>query len=176
MASDPTPASSTKKYHKPTPFSSFRVSHQRHKRLVANSAGGSETRDDPFAGGPILPRLRLDDAGREFATSITVGSTPSSRSRGRPGSCGGWPRFGSVWVVFAWVAPWLSASCTIPIETGPALGRQATASSRVARPPRPGGDLSCNAHRDIATFPHFQVNSLFSLTLMVGRANTQGGG
>ena len=43
---------------------------------MANSAGGSETRDDPFAGGPILLGLRLDDAGREFATSVTVGYTP----------------------------------------------------------------------------------------------------
>jgi len=30
-----------------------------------------------------------------------------------------------VLVVFAWVAPWLSASCTIPIKTGPDYGGQA---------------------------------------------------
>ena len=35
------------------------------------------------------------------------------------------PRSGPVWVVFAWVAPWLSASCTIPIKTGPGFGGQA---------------------------------------------------
>ena len=33
--------------------------------------------------------------------------------------------------VFAWVAPWLSASCTIPIKTGPGFGGQAnTAASQ----------------------------------------------
>ena len=33
---------------------------------------------------------------------------------------------GPVWVVFAWVASWLSASCTIPIKTGPGFGGQST--------------------------------------------------
>ena len=37
-------------------------------------------------------------------------------------------RSGPVWVVFAWVAPWLSASCTIPIKTGPVFGGQASSS------------------------------------------------
>src|SRR4051794_26579407 len=35
-ASDPTPASSTKNYHTPTPFSSYRVSHRRHKAIGIN--------------------------------------------------------------------------------------------------------------------------------------------
>ena len=47
---------------------------------------------------------------------------PASRSAW---TRGGSRRSGPVWVVFAWVAPWLSASCTIPIKTGPGFGGQA---------------------------------------------------
>jgi hypothetical protein len=54
-ASDPTPASSTKNYHTPTPFSSYRVSHKRHKRLVANSPGSPETQDSACLGDPAYP-------------------------------------------------------------------------------------------------------------------------
>src|SRR5262249_31291729 len=36
--------------------------------LVANSAEGVGNPGDPFAGGPILPRLRLGGPRREFAT------------------------------------------------------------------------------------------------------------
>src|SRR6266511_4169158 len=50
----------------------------------------------------------------------------SDRRRDPLGSRGGSRRSGPVWVVFAWVAPWLSASCTIPIKTGPGFGGQAT--------------------------------------------------
>ncbi len=49
----------------------------------------------------------------------------SSRRRGRPGSLEGWMQSGPVGVVFAWVAPRLSAGCTIPIKTGPEFGEQA---------------------------------------------------
>src|SRR3982751_3539011 len=49
----------------------------------------------------------------------------SDRRRGPLGSRGGSRRSGPVLVVFAWVAPWLSASCTIPIKTGPGFGGQA---------------------------------------------------
>src|SRR5207253_4104397 len=38
--------------------------------------GASATEGVPFTGDPILPRLRLGDSRREFATSVTVGSTP----------------------------------------------------------------------------------------------------
>src|SRR5262245_49637608 len=41
--------------------------------LVANSAEASESGGVPFAGGPILPRLRLGDSRREFATSVNRG-------------------------------------------------------------------------------------------------------
>src|SRR5262249_55249704 len=54
-ASDPTPASSTKNYHTPTPFSSFRVPHQRHMRLVANSADASEIQKSPCLEVPSSP-------------------------------------------------------------------------------------------------------------------------
>jgi hypothetical protein len=40
--------------------------------LVANSAGASKARGVPFAGGPILRRLRLGDPQREFATSVDI--------------------------------------------------------------------------------------------------------
>src|SRR5262249_39559343 len=61
----------------PTPFSSYRVSHKRHKRLVANSARSSGPTVFSFAGCPILPKLRLIDGGREFPTSVSVGFGPS---------------------------------------------------------------------------------------------------
>jgi hypothetical protein len=50
-------------------FSSYRVPHQRHKRLVANSPWLSGAGGDPFAEGPSLPRLRPAGRLREFATS-----------------------------------------------------------------------------------------------------------
>src|SRR4051812_41845540 len=61
--------------------------------------------------------------------SIRPCGRPGRRSvprRGRPGPRGGTWRSGLVRVVFAWVAPWLSASCTTPIKTGPAFGGQAS--------------------------------------------------
>src|SRR5262245_35598247 len=45
--------------------------------LVANSAKAPEARDNAPPGSPILPRLRPIDRLREFATSVTVGSTPN---------------------------------------------------------------------------------------------------
>src|SRR5262249_25902623 len=48
--------------------------------LVANSAEGVGNPGDPFAGGPILPRLRLGGPRREFATRVIVGFT--SRGEG----------------------------------------------------------------------------------------------
>ncbi len=53
-----------------TPFSSSRVPHQRHKRLLANSPGASEAGDGPFAGTPLFSILRPIDRQREFANSI----------------------------------------------------------------------------------------------------------
>jgi hypothetical protein len=50
--------------------------------LVANSAGALETRGDLFAGDSNLPRLRLGDRRREFATSVNNRVTKGKR-RGR---------------------------------------------------------------------------------------------
>jgi hypothetical protein len=49
--------------------------------LVANSAQASETRDDPFAGGPNLPRLRLGNSRGEFATSVDIPVCPASAGK-----------------------------------------------------------------------------------------------
>jgi hypothetical protein len=48
--------------------------------LVANSAAVLETRGESFAGGLDLPRLRLGDLRRDFATSVTAPKI------GRPGA------------------------------------------------------------------------------------------
>src|SRR5205809_3756795 len=49
--------------------------------LVANSAGPSETWGVPFARGPILPRPRLGDPRREFATSVNIRVTKPGSDR-----------------------------------------------------------------------------------------------
>ena len=70
------------------PFSSYRVPHRRHKRLVANSPQSSETGDYPFTRVPVLSKLRPVDRQREFATSVNVDTggefSWDDESRGSP--------------------------------------------------------------------------------------------
>jgi len=47
--------------------------------LVANSSERSGTAIFLFAGVPILPKLWPGARRREFATSVTVGSTPTTK-------------------------------------------------------------------------------------------------
>src|SRR4051812_20751084 len=56
--------------------------------LVANSAEASGTRGHPFAGGRILPRLRLGDPRREFATSVNTRATNREPRASHPNTHG----------------------------------------------------------------------------------------
>src|SRR5512135_3324553 len=70
-ASDPTPASSLRDYQNSTPFSSYRVPHQRHKRLLANSSGASGT--------PEFPSQRASPCPSSGQTTA-VGNSPTVSS------------------------------------------------------------------------------------------------
>jgi hypothetical protein len=114
-ASDPTPASRTKNYHTPTPFSSYRVSHKRHKRLVANS---------------ISPL-------RQPVPGLRTASSGSARPAPQPTSHRAGPRRAPPPSGHAAGAPWTDRCTGIVVTHN--VGPLVHASSRSRRGPRTAG-------------------------------------
>src|SRR5512135_948945 len=74
-ASDPTPASSLMDYQNSAPFSSYRVPHQRHKRLLANSSRPSGSQSYPSPDAPPCPNSGLTTTGVNSPTVSIATST-----------------------------------------------------------------------------------------------------